>query len=117
MRRRLATTRVTLQEKFLPPSAERTELNYRTRVTTDRQDTATTIRLVSILTLIFIATGFGVRLFGILPLAWGIGILGILAAVMLGIAYAKFLQRRPPWSDIGWCLGFLAACVMFGVTS
>src|SRR5512135_1898965 len=117
MRRRAATTRVTLREEQLPKSAENTELNYRTRITTDRQDTATTFRLVSILTLVFIACGFGIRLFTILPLVWGLTVLGLLAAVMLGVAYVKFLQTRPPWSNIGWCLGFVAACVIFGVTT
>ena len=117
MRRRLQTTRVTLREARLPSAAENTELNYRTRITTDRQETATTIRLASIFTLVFIACGFGIRLFAILPLAWGLTVLGLLAAIMLGTAYAKFLQSRPPWSDIGWCLGFVAACVMFGVTT
>ena len=101
MRRRLQTTRVTLREARLPSAAENTELNYRTRITTDRQETATTIRLASIFTLVFIACGFGIRLFAILPLAWGLTVLGLLAAIMLGTAYAKFLQSRPPWSDIG----------------
>jgi hypothetical protein len=111
---------VTVEPHRYPPESqggENTELNYRTRVTTDRQDTATTLRLVSILTLTFIVIGFGIRLIEILPGRSGLWILFIAGIAMLFAAYAKFLQKRPPWSDIGWCLGFIAACVMFGATS
>jgi hypothetical protein len=62
MRRWVATTRITLQADKLPSTAERTELNYRTCVTTPLQDAKTTARLVSIVTLAFIAVGFGLRL-------------------------------------------------------
>ena len=58
MRRRAAQSRITLELKDqLRKRAERTELNYRTRVTTDQQDAATTVRLLSILTLLFIVGG------------------------------------------------------------
>ena len=117
MRRRLARTRVSLQPEYLPSSAENTELNYRTRVTTGRRDTATTLRLVSILTLLFIAIAFIIRLFTILPLGWGMTVLGLFAGGMLGLAYAKFLQVRPPWSAIAWCLGFLGSCIMLGIAN
>ena len=43
MRRRLATSRITLQRHALPRTAERTELNYRTCVTTPGQDAETTV--------------------------------------------------------------------------
>lgn len=117
MRRRLATTRDTLQEHLLPATAENTELNYRTRITTDWQDTATLIRLASILTLNCIAIGFGIRLLTILPVDWGVGLLIALAVLMAAVAYARFLQYRPPRTSLAWAAGLIGSTTLFGLAS
>jgi hypothetical protein len=117
MRRRLLNTRVTLETHRYPSSQEFTELDYRTRVTTDRQDDARLFRLISIATLIFIAVGFAVRLLSILPPAWGLWILFLAAVAMLVRSYAKFLQKRPPWLDIGGAFAFLFALFLLWLTS
>jgi hypothetical protein len=117
MRRRLANTRVTLQSGDLPGSPESTELNYRTNVTTPRQDAATTVRLASIVTLAFIVIGFGLRLLTVLPLYVSVPLIAGVAAILLGIAYAKFLQRRPATSDLLMAVAVLGTCVLFGLVN
>lgn len=117
MRRRLANTRVTLQPGKLPPSVESTELNYRTNVTTTRQDEATTLRLASIVTLAFIVVGFGLRLLTVLPLYVSIPLITGFAFVSLGYAYAKFLQKRPATSDLLMSLTLIGTIVLFGLVN
>lgn len=120
MRRRLRNTRVTLETHRYPKEShggEFTELDYRTRVTSDRQDDARLLRLISIATLIFIAVGFAVRLLGILPTTWGLRILFLAAVAMLVRSYAKFLQKRPPWLDIGGFFAFLFALFLLSLAS
>jgi hypothetical protein len=112
VRRRLANTRVTLQA--VPDFAANTELNYRTQVTTRRQDRATTLRLASIVTLTFIVIGFGLRLLTILPVIVSTPLFIALFVVMLGYAYAKFLQKRPATSDLLLGLATLGIAVLFG---
>jgi hypothetical protein len=114
MRRRLATSRITLQSHALPRTAERTELNYRTCITTPAQDAATTARLVSIATLAFIAVGFGLRLLSGLPLAVSIPLFAVLFVAMMGLAYWRFLQGRPSTEELFLALAVLLVSVLFG---
>lgn len=109
MRRRAATSRLTLQEQLLPKSAERTELNYRTCVTTAKQDAATTIRLISTVTIAFIVIGFGLRAIQIIPYWVGGPIVGILFVATLVLAYFRFLKELPSVVEL-----FLALIVLVG---
>jgi TraM recognition site of TraD and TraG len=113
MRRRTATTRITLQAHALPETAENTELNYRTCVTTSRQDTATTVRLLSIVTLAFIVIGVGLRLLSILPPIISGPIVGIVVVVMLVRAYFRFLKEMPSGIELLLALIALVVCVLF----
>lgn len=116
MRRRSAQSRITLELKGkLRQQAERTELNYRTRITTDRQDAATTIRLLSLLTLVFIVVGFTLRLLPFLPF-WASGpLLGILLAATLVLAYRQFLRGMPSGLELLLALTVAFVTVLFGV--
>jgi hypothetical protein len=100
MRRRLATARTTIQPQALPPTAANTQLNYRTRVTTTGQDAATTVRLVSVLTLSFIGTAVGIRLLTLIPTYISLPIFALLMLGSLLSAYAKFLQGLPTTAEL-----------------
>lgn len=113
MRRRAATSRITLQAAALPKSAENTELNYRTCITTPAQDTATTVRLVSIATLFFIVIGFGLRLLTILPVIVSGPIVAVLAVAFLVLAYVRFLKEMPSGIELLLALIALVVCVLF----
>ena len=115
MRRRAAQSRVTLELKNeLRKQAEKTELNYRTRVTTLAQDAATTVRLLSILTLLFIVVGITLRLLPFLPL-WASGpLLGILFIGALVLAYRRFLRGMPSGLELLLALTIAFATVLFG---
>ena len=117
MRRRLKDTRVTIQATELPASAHATGLNYRTRVTTPRQDNATTFRLVSIVTLIFIAVGFGLRLIGALPLLVSVPLFVILFASLVGTAYWRFITRRFALTHLALALAVIGVSVLFGLVN
>ena len=117
MRRRLVNTRVTLQAGKLPESAERTELNYRTQVTTWKQDSATTVRLASLVTLLFIVIGFGLRLLTLLPQVVSTPLFIGLVLFVLGGAYAKFLQKRPATSDLFLGLAVFGLSLLFGLVN
>lgn len=113
MRRRAATNRLTLQEQYLPKSAERTELNYRTCVTTHGQDSATTIRLISTVTIAFLVIGFGLRAIQIIPY-WVSGpIIAILFVATLVLAYRRFLKELPSVVELFLALIVLVANVLF----
>lgn len=113
MRRRAATTRLTLQEQYLPKSAEHTELNYRTCVTSARQDAATTIRLISTVTIAFLVIGFGLRAIQIIPY-WVSGpFVGILFVATLVLAYFRFLKELPSVAELFLALIVLVANVLF----
>lgn len=117
MRRRLANTRVTLQQGKLPASAERTELNYRTQVTTPRQDAATTLRLASVVTLAFMVIGFVLRMLTILPPFLSVPLIATCVLVPLGYAYAKFIQRRPATPDLLLGLAVVGTSAIFGLVN
>jgi hypothetical protein len=117
MRRRLKDTRVTIQSKALPPSAYTTGLNYRTRVTTPARDAATTLRLVSIVTLLFIVVGFGLRIIAILPLAIGVPLFVLIAVGLLGTAYWRFITRRFALTHIAGSVAVIGVSVLFGLVN
>ncbi len=122
MRRRVATSRVTfqkaaLQKAKLHKSAEQTELNYRTCVTTSAQDNATTFRLASIATLIFIVVGFGLRLIAVLPLVVSVPLFFLLFLGMMAAAYWKFLREMPSTEELLLALAVLVVSVLFGLVN
>ena len=117
MRRRLKDTRVTIQAKALPSSAHVTGLNYRTQVTTPGRDAATTFRLVSIVTLLFIVVGFGLRLISILPLVASVPLFVIIAACLLGTAYWRFITRRFALTHVALSVAVIGVCVLFGLVN
>ena len=114
MRRRVATSRITLQSQSLPETAEFTELNYRTRVTTPGQDAATVARLVSLVPLFFLIVGFGLRLLTILPLWITVPIVVVLFVTMLAAASERFLRGMPSRVELFLALVVLIVGVLFG---
>lgn len=114
MRRRVATSRITLQANALPETAEFTELNYRTCVTTPGQDAATVARLVSLVTLFFLVVGFGLRLLTILPLWISVPIVIVLFVTMLAAASERFLRGMPSHVELFLALVVLIVGVLFG---
>lgn len=117
MRRRLKNTRVTVQAKALPASAYATGLNYRTLVTTPGRDAATTLRLVSIVTLLFIAVGFGLRIISILPLVASVPLFAIIAVGLLGTSYWRFITRRFALTHIALSVAVIGVSVLFGLVN
>lgn len=118
MRRRAAQSRITLELKGkLREQAEKTELNYRTRVTTDPQDAATTVRLLSILTLLFIVVGFTLRLLTVLPVMASGPLFLILLGWMLWLAYRQFLRGMPSGLELLLALTVALVTVLFAVVS
>src|SRR3954463_13465981 len=96
MRRRLRTTRVAIRPWELPDSAYATGLNYRTRITKPHQDDLRTARLVSGLTVSFVAVGFLLGALSILPASARVSLFLLLTFALLGIAYTRFINPRPP---------------------
>ena len=117
MRRRLKDTRVTIQATALPASAHATGLNYRTRVTTPARDAATTLRLVSIVTLLFIVVGFGLRLIGALPLLVSVPLFTLLFFGLLGTAYWRFITRRFALTHLALAVAVIGVSVLFGLVN
>ena len=117
MRRRLKDTRVTIQANELPESAYSTGLNYRTRVTTPEKDNATTFRLVSIVTLLFIVVGFGLRLIAALPLIVSIPFFVVLIVGLVGTAYWRFITRRFALTHLGLALAAVGVSMLFGLVN
>jgi hypothetical protein len=117
MRRRVATSRITLRAEALPKSAEFTELNYRTCVTTPEQDRDTTIRLASIVTLLFIVIGFGLRVLASLPYLVSVPLFVLLFVGLLALAYWKFLQERPSAEELLLALVVIGVSVLFGLVN
>ena len=118
MRRRAAQSRITLELKDqLRKRAERTELNYRTRVTTDQQDAATTVRLLSILTLLFIVVGFTLRLLTVLPVQASGPLFLIFLLWMLWLAHRQFLRGMPSGFELLLVLTVVLLTVLFAVVS
>ena len=117
MRRRLKDTRVTIQATALPPSAHVTGLNYRTRVTTHRQDNETTFRLVSIVTLLFIVVGFGLRLVAALPLIVSVPLFFLLITGLVGTAYWRFITKRFVLAHLAQALAVVGVSVLFGLVN
>ena len=107
MRRRLATTRVPIRSKALPKSAVATGLNYRTNVTTPRQDGMTTARFVLVVTTAFIAIAFLLRLVSLLPNSAIVSLFIFVAIDVLGIAYARFITKRPTFEHLSLFLAVL----------
>lgn len=117
MRRRAKHTRVTIQADALPESAYSTGLNYRTRVTTPGMDAATTFRLVSIVTLLFIVVGFGLRLISALPLFVSIPLFVLIAVYLLGTAYWRFITRRFALTHLALSVAVIGVSVLFGLVN
>jgi hypothetical protein len=115
MRRRLATTRIVIQAEALPPSAENTQLNYRTRVTTKGQDAARTIRLVSVVTLNFIVIAFGLRILTLVPYFVSVPFFVCLIVLSLTAAYSKFLKGRPSAGNLIAVPLLILICLLFAL--
>lgn len=114
MRRRLATTRVPIRSNDLPESAAATGLNYRTRVTTPHQDGVTTARFVLAVTTTFIVIGFFLRLLSVLPNSAIVSLFIFISIDFLGIAYARFITRRPTFEHLAL---FLAVIGVSGLSA
>ena len=120
MRRRLVNTRVTLQAGRLPESAaDGAELP--TQVTTWRQDSATTVRLASLVTLLFIVIGFGSGFSRSSRKSSAPRFLSVLSSSCSAVPTRKFLQAA---SDLDLFLGLavfglslLRACEFYAQTT
>ncbi len=117
MRRRLATTRVAIRSKALPESAHASGLNYRTKVTTPHQDAITTARFILLITTVFIAVGYGLRLLSLLPYFAKTSLFIFVAIDLLGIAYARFITRRPTLEHLFLFLAVIGVSGLLGLVS
>jgi len=117
MRRRLATTRVPIQSKALPESAFATGLNYRTKVTTQRQDEVITARLILVVTTASVAVAFGLRILTLLPYSASTSLFVFVALDLLGLTYWRFITKKPPLTHLLLFLALIGVSGLFGLVN
>lgn len=109
MREYLALTRDTLNYRGLPRSAGDTDLNHRTRVTTDKEERVVTDRVLGVLACWMVLAGLGLHAFARFDLLPGSFCLLGTALIFHVVASLRFLGGRRTAGPRAWARGLVAA--------